>query len=1135
MNRQHLFNDIEQSLNTFAARIAARGKLNLLDLNFYAETFFRDFLNRLNGWELVNLNAETQNAEAIDLLDRSNKLVVQVSATNSKAKLESSLSKPALANYPGFRFKFVCLTLEGVVLGRTAPRNPHNMAFDPVLDILDIPSLLRQVADLDIYRLQETHGWVQAELGQVGQVGSTPAIDSPGLSVEAMLLRAVAYQKLDPDADWTGLMPHGTVVERRRGVVRKKWTGLLEPVQVYERDMLRKILDHRPRNINATALVEGIGHVIYLRNHEVDEFQGEEWLTMPDFGPDLADWFCLLGPSASGGSPLTKNLFHDPFWLLTLVRQIMLALEPFHRAGFVHCDLKAQNICIANQSDISASSAVHRRGKIDLSGLGVIDVGCALGPPRMRPGDRCRREIPYADYGADRQHFFVGANLVRDYIWPTLLGIGGRGEVEAVCLQRRLTEPAWFDARSSYANRVGAVDALRREKGFDVANSYWAQRLRFAVGLAQSAHVSDHYHWAAALFDLGVWEPLEALDWRVDFHSLGCLVAALLSSAQTLEAWGGRGGMDGARIADSADSQERNAAIQFLRRLPMRLQGYDTWPLAKAEPMPHEELMRQIDYLVPAKRKVLQLHRPYVVSAEIAPGLVPPILRGPLKLEYAAEVGGERTFPPVPQEWVSGHAGGNKVPEASIVSSLIEKGYHPVMITGALGAGKTRFLLSLLRYISTNTDARVTMELGEQLQQGGTGERAWKMVEELYNHDLLKVRLGVSLKRTNFDFGTAIYIPIVLTPNDGRMPVKLAFLESMGPAYHHDLENVKLLGELPDEISSVLKGYPKSLSMIYIAPYKELGSTKNINKEALDINLSLKSPLSLSRVIRSYNANRKNYCAIDKHLWIFSKWDTHPDCNYFDPASNLFNPSMEMFEDAINARFRDPWAQFCNINSGKDQESSKYAMPYCSDLFDETDSLIDLADNERSPLNYFPRMVVNWLYKNATNGEALYDEIKPPWQPNLATLAAHLHGVQVETERPDAPMEPVLRAPSMAVPDLSGVWEGKWLSVQREREHRATIVIPVEHGSTFSVSMTVVYEKSEKRTIVVEILTATVVERSLSLIGVNYTYVQQGASSSYSLDNFNLRLSEDGKTLAGKAVLRHGVRDVSFAKTHSAV
>jgi hypothetical protein len=47
----------------------------------------------LFGWELQNLNVVQQNAAGIDLVDTTNKIIVQVSATATKQKIESALAK----------------------------------------------------------------------------------------------------------------------------------------------------------------------------------------------------------------------------------------------------------------------------------------------------------------------------------------------------------------------------------------------------------------------------------------------------------------------------------------------------------------------------------------------------------------------------------------------------------------------------------------------------------------------------------------------------------------------------------------------------------------------------------------------------------------------------------------------------------------------------------------------------------------------------------------------------------------------------------------------------------------------------------------------------------------------------------
>jgi hypothetical protein len=81
--------------------------------------------------------------------------------------------------------------------------------------------------------------------------------------------------------------------------------------------------------------------------------------------------------------------------------------------------------------------------------------------------------------------------------------------------------------------------------------------------------------------------------------------------------------------------------------------------------------------------------------------------------------------------------------------------------------------------------------------------------------------------------------------------------------------------------------------------------------------------------------------------------------------------------------------------------------------------------------------------------------------------------------------------------------------------------------------MVVTFTRREQQTIVHETLTGSIRETVLSLTGVNYTYIQQGGSSSYSLDSFELHFSDDRKSLIGRALLRHGIREVVFVRQQS--
>jgi hypothetical protein len=78
--------------------------------------------------------------------------------------------------------------------------------------------------------------------------------------------------------------------------------------------------------------------------------------------------------------------------------------------------------------------------------------------------------------------------------------------------------------------------------------------------------------------------------------------------------------------------------------------------------------------------------------------------------------------------------------------------------------------------------------------------------------------------------------------------------------------------------------------------------------------------------------------------------------------------------------------------------------------------------------------------------------------------------------------------------------------------------------------MTVTFVVRGQQSIIEEIFAATLQAKTLTLRGVNYTYVEQGGSRSYSLDSFALERSPDGSTLTGKALLLNGEQPIVFKR-----
>ncbi|MEH2943395.1 ABC-three component system protein [Lachnospiraceae bacterium KK002] len=165
MNRSNYFNYIEEKLNILSYRIKSRGKINLLDLNIYSETFFAELMNHLLGYELRNINAISQNTEGIDLIDNKNKVLVQVSATSSKQKIENSLAKKSFKDYSGFNFKFIAISGEADKLRAHSFTNPYKVIFSPLNDIYDIKSLLNIVLNMQISAQRRLYDFLKDELG----------------------------------------------------------------------------------------------------------------------------------------------------------------------------------------------------------------------------------------------------------------------------------------------------------------------------------------------------------------------------------------------------------------------------------------------------------------------------------------------------------------------------------------------------------------------------------------------------------------------------------------------------------------------------------------------------------------------------------------------------------------------------------------------------------------------------------------------------------------------------------------------------------------------------------------------------------------------------------------------------------
>lgn len=165
MQTQNYFNYIEQRLTWLSLRITSRGVLNMYDINIHCEDFYKRLLNLLYGWDLINANTLQRNSPAVDLIFHSERIIVQVSSTNTIHKIQSSLDNLE-GKYAGYNYKFVSIAKPADKLKEHKYNTPSglNLAFDAANDIYDLDTFLSKINSLSPAEMGEVYKFIKQEL-----------------------------------------------------------------------------------------------------------------------------------------------------------------------------------------------------------------------------------------------------------------------------------------------------------------------------------------------------------------------------------------------------------------------------------------------------------------------------------------------------------------------------------------------------------------------------------------------------------------------------------------------------------------------------------------------------------------------------------------------------------------------------------------------------------------------------------------------------------------------------------------------------------------------------------------------------------------------------------------------------------
>lgn len=152
MKRKNNCDDFLKKLLFLNREIELRGKLNFNDLAVHSEDFYINLFNQLLDLNLKNLNIIKSNATAIDLLDSENKIIIQVTATCTKQKIENTLKKEILKSYAdqNYKIQFVFVGFQNDRIKSWTFLNPFQIEFDPKKNIFLTEDIVRVFNTLDI-------------------------------------------------------------------------------------------------------------------------------------------------------------------------------------------------------------------------------------------------------------------------------------------------------------------------------------------------------------------------------------------------------------------------------------------------------------------------------------------------------------------------------------------------------------------------------------------------------------------------------------------------------------------------------------------------------------------------------------------------------------------------------------------------------------------------------------------------------------------------------------------------------------------------------------------------------------------------------------------------------------------------
>lgn len=157
MRNQIEINECISYLTRWISEIRLQNAIGYYDINKISENLSLTVLNELYGYNLINANSEITNMCAVDLIDRENKIAIQVTSRIDGIKIKKTLTdfvENGMDQTYTNGIKFLILNFETVKKGRYKYKNIYE-EFDFSSDVVTDKMLIKKIEE--VYRTNYDH------------------------------------------------------------------------------------------------------------------------------------------------------------------------------------------------------------------------------------------------------------------------------------------------------------------------------------------------------------------------------------------------------------------------------------------------------------------------------------------------------------------------------------------------------------------------------------------------------------------------------------------------------------------------------------------------------------------------------------------------------------------------------------------------------------------------------------------------------------------------------------------------------------------------------------------------------------------------------------------------------------------